>query len=94
MKNQPIRIGLAPKWPISAYKASAPARRIQFEIVDLKRNDEHFAKIIGVDLYDFHQAFEGQICIPKFVANNLIQDKQDKILALMEVLPSRASARR
>ena len=79
---------------IQFLQRSAPEKRIRFEIVDLKRNEERLKEIVGVGLYDFHQNFEGQICIPNFVSSELIQDKQDRILTRLEFLPAKTPARR
>jgi hypothetical protein len=77
---------------IQLLQRSAQEKRIRFDIVDLKRNDKHLNKIIGSGLYDFHQKFEGQICIPNFVASELIQDKHDQIVTRLEFLPTETPA--
>jgi hypothetical protein len=72
-------------------KSCAPKKRIEFEIVDLAKRSkvDHFVRIIGKDVYDFHHAYSGAKCIPKFVARNLINDLDDKRRVVWELSRSR-----
>ena len=74
-------------------KNCAPPSRIPFEIVDLKRKEEHFANVLGKESFEFRQVHETETCIPKFVVQNLVSDKLDKMRILAERPFSKSSVR-
>ena len=65
-------------------KTCAPQNRVQFEIVDLATRDnreskvDHFARVTGKDSYEFRQSYSGETCIPEFIRDELIRDREDK----------------